>query len=99
MFPRNVILMAVCLLVSAGCTTPVPVTVVALPSPPQTLMEPPPPRLEQIPGDRDQPVTVTAAAKTVATNYGTYHLIAERLRALQQWVREQAALGNAAGSP
>jgi len=92
MFLRNVILMAVCLLVSGGCTTPAPVTVVALPDPPQILMEPPPQRLEQIPGDRDQPVPVTTAAKTVAKNYGTYHLIAERLRSLQQWVSEQTAI-------
>ena len=39
-----------------------------------------------------QPVAPDAAAETVTRNYGTCRETAEQLTALQQWVREQAAL-------
>ena len=39
-----------------------------------------------------QPVAPDTAAATVARNYGTCRETAEQLTALQQWVREQAAL-------
>ena len=39
-----------------------------------------------------QPVALDTAAATVARNYGTCRETAEQLTALQQWVREQAAL-------
>jgi hypothetical protein len=39
-----------------------------------------------------QPVAPDAAAATVARNYGTCRETAEQLTALQQWVREQAAV-------
>ncbi len=38
------------------------------------------------------PVPVATAAGTVVGNYGGCHGSAERLRALQEWVREQAAV-------
>lgn len=34
-------------------------------------------------------VALSAVAETVAGNYGTYHEVAEQLKALQEWVREQ----------
>lgn len=37
----------------------------------------------------DGPVSAEEAAETVAENYGTYHELADRHRALQQYVREQ----------
>jgi len=39
-----------------------------------------------------QPVAPDTAAATVARNYGTCRETAEQLTALQQWVREQAAV-------
>ena len=39
-----------------------------------------------------QPVAPDAAAETVTRNYGTCRETAEQLTALQQWVREQAAV-------
>lgn len=39
-----------------------------------------------------QPVAPDAAAATVAANYGTCRETSEQLIALQQWVREQAAV-------
>ena len=39
-----------------------------------------------------QPVAPDTAAETVARNYGTCRETAEQLTALQQWVREQAAV-------
>lgn len=46
-----------------------------------------------------QPVAPDAAAHTVARNYLTCRETAEQLIALQQWVLDQAALGDAAGRP
>ncbi len=42
--------------------------------------------------DHAQPVAPDTAAATVARNYGTCRETAEQLTALQQWVREQAAV-------
>ena len=42
--------------------------------------------------DHAQPVAPDTAATTVSRNYGTCRETAEQLTALQQWVREQAAL-------
>lgn len=80
-------LMAACLLVCAGCSTPQPVPVVVLPSPPQRLMEPAP-DLERLP-DSNEPVGLVETLTVVTRNYRAYHLVAERLRALQAWVRGQ----------
>lgn len=90
MSKTTVSLMAACLLVCAGCSTPQPVPVVVLPSPPQRLMESPPP-LERLP-DSNEPVGLVETLTSVTRNYRAYHLVAERLRALQAWVREQSAV-------
>ncbi len=37
-------------------------------------------------------VALSTTAATVADNYGRYHEVAEQLKSLQQWVREQQAL-------
>lgn len=83
-------LMAACLLASAGCSTPQPVPVVVLPTPPAMLMAPPE-QLERLP-DSNEPVGLIETLTSVARNYRTYHMVAERLRALQAWVREQNAI-------
>jgi hypothetical protein len=46
-----------------------------------------------------QPVDPQTAARAVAENYAGCRENIEQLTALQQWVREQAALGDAAGLP
>lgn len=38
------------------------------------------------------PAGVADVAETVASNYGTYHEVAARLRALQEWVNAQVSL-------
>lgn len=83
-------LMAACLLASAGCSTPQPVPVVALPTPPAMLMAQPE-QLERLP-DSNEPVGLVETLTSVTRNYRSYHLVAERLRALQAWVREQTAV-------
>lgn len=83
-------LMAACLLVCAGCSTPQPAPAVVLPSPPARLMEPAP-DLERLP-DSPEPIGLVETLTSVTRNYRAYHLVAERLRALQAWVREQAAV-------
>jgi hypothetical protein len=35
------------------------------------------------------PVKISGVAETVVDNYTTYHQVAEQLRSLQDWVREQ----------
>lgn len=82
--------MAACLLVCAGCSTPQPAPVVVLPSPHPTLMVPPE-QLERLP-DSNEPVGLVETLTSVTRNYRSYHLVAERLRALQAWVREQTAV-------
>lgn len=51
----------------------------------------PPPGLERLP-DSPEPIGLVETLTSVTRNYRAYHLVAERLRALQAWVREQAAV-------
>lgn len=53
-------------------------------------MEPAPP-LERLP-DSNEPIGLVETLTVVTRNYRAYHLVAERLRALQAWVREQSAV-------
>lgn len=39
-------------------------------------------------------IALSTTVATVADNYGRYHAVAEQLKALQQWVREQQALAD-----
>lgn len=51
----------------------------------------PPPNLERLP-DSTEPIGLVETLTSVTRNYRAYHLVAERLRALQAWVREQSAV-------
>jgi hypothetical protein len=51
----------------------------------------PPEQLERLP-DSNEPVGLVETLTSVTRNYRSYHMVAERLRALQAWVREQTAI-------
>lgn len=82
-------MLACCLLVG-GCRTIQPLPE-PFPTPPTTLMQAPP-ELKALPGAPGTPVPAQQAAMTVAENYTLYHLVAEQLKALQAWIREQQAV-------
>ena len=43
---------------------------------------------------RASEVKISGVAETVVTNYNTYHQVAEQLKSLQSWVREQQLIFN-----
>jgi hypothetical protein len=49
----------------------------------------PPPELQVLPEDN---VQLSDAEKVIAENYSTYHLTADQLKALQNWVKQQKDL-------
>lgn len=48
-------------------------------------MEPAPEKLKPAP----KPANAATVLPVITENYGTYHIVRERLTALQKWVREQ----------
>ena len=49
----------------------------------------PPTDLQVLP---ESNVQLSDAEKVIAENYGTYHLITDQLKALQNWVKQQKEL-------
>jgi hypothetical protein len=49
----------------------------------------PAPELQTLPENN---VKLSDAEKVIAENYGTYHLLVEQLKALQNWVNKQKEL-------
>ena len=75
-----------CLVLLSACTT-TPLRI-PFPTPPDQLMVPPT-DLQVLP---ESNVELSDAEKIIAENYGTYHLTADQLKALQNWVKQQKEL-------
>ena len=86
MFYVKSLLIALSVLGLLGCTTPPQVK--TYPEPPKELMVQPKP-LELLPAD----ASLEDVSVTVTKNYALYHLTAQQLKSLQEWVtrlREEA---------
>lgn len=78
-------------IVLSGCTTmqqEIPQQPNQFPSPPELAMVPPPP-LKTLP----EKVTLQEVGDTINDNYTQYHLIADQLTNLQEWIKTQLQKG------